>query len=154
MDVRDYIEANAREYFDALKEWLTIPSISADPERHIGLRGCVTADIDMIGPERDLHSGSFGGAVPNPLHAMAALLAGLHDAHGRVMLPGFYDKVAPLSDRERDLIGRLPFSEKDWLASAGNSQAASGEEGFSGPELTAARNADPGAGRTGIPGRD
>ena len=104
---------------------------SADvPSMCVGMRGLFDAQIDMTGPELDLHSGSFGGAVPNPLHAMAALLAGLHDADGRVTLPGFYDKVLPLSDHERELIGRLPFSEKQFLITAGNSQAASGEAGY------------------------
>jgi acetylornithine deacetylase/succinyl-diaminopimelate desuccinylase-like protein len=100
------------------------------PSMCVGMRGLFDAQIDMTGPEVDLHSGSFGGAVPNPLHAMAALLAGLHDAGGRVTLPGFYDKVAPLSGAERELINRLPFGEKQWLASAGNSRAAGGEAGY------------------------
>ena len=104
---------------------------SADvPSMCVGMRGLFDAEIDMTGPELDLHSGSFGGGVPNPLHAMAALLAGLHDADGRVTLPGFYDNVAPLSGQERELISRLPFGQKEWLASAGNSQAASGEAGY------------------------
>jgi acetylornithine deacetylase/succinyl-diaminopimelate desuccinylase-like protein len=100
------------------------------PSMCVGMRGVVDAEVSMRGPERDLHSGSFGGAVPNPLHAMAALLAGLHDADGRVTLPGFYDDVLPLSAAERGLIARLPFDEKAWLAEAGNSGAAAGESGF------------------------
>lgn len=100
------------------------------PSMCVGMRGVVDAEISVRGPERDLHSGSFGGAVPNPLHVMASLLAGLHDADGRVTLPGFYDKVLPLSDAERDLISRLPFDEKAWLAEAGNSGAAAGEAGY------------------------
>ena len=104
---------------------------SADvPSMCVGMRGLFDAEIHLTGPELDLHSGSFGGGVPNPLHAMAALLAGLHDADHRVTLPGFYDKVAPLSGEERELISRLPFGEKEWLVSAGNSRAASGEAGF------------------------
>jgi acetylornithine deacetylase/succinyl-diaminopimelate desuccinylase-like protein len=100
------------------------------PSMCVGMRGVVAAEISLGGPERDLHSGSFGGAVPNPLHAMADLLAGLHDADGRVTLPGFYDNVLPLSDAERELISRLPFDEKAWLADAGNSRAAAGEAGY------------------------
>jgi acetylornithine deacetylase/succinyl-diaminopimelate desuccinylase-like protein len=100
------------------------------PSMCVGMRGVVAAEISLRGPERDLHSGSFGGAVPNPLHVMADLLAGLHDADGRVTLPGFYDNVLPLSDTERELISRLPFDEKAWLADAGNSRAASGEAGY------------------------
>ena len=100
------------------------------PSMCVGMRGVVDAEISLRGPERDLHSGSFGGAVPNPLHVMADLLSGLHDCDGRVTLPGFYDKVLPLSQAERDLIGQLPFDEKAWLAEAGNSGAVAGEAGY------------------------
>jgi acetylornithine deacetylase/succinyl-diaminopimelate desuccinylase-like protein len=100
------------------------------PSMCVGMRGIVEAQIDLRGPVRDLHSGSFGGGVPNPLHAMAELLAGLHDDEGRVTVPGFYDSVRPLSDAERELIGKLPFDEKAWLAEAGNSGAVTGEAGY------------------------
>jgi acetylornithine deacetylase/succinyl-diaminopimelate desuccinylase-like protein len=100
------------------------------PSMCVGMRGLADAEISLRGPERDLHSGSFGGAVPNPLHVMADLLAGLHDQDGRVTLPGFYDAVLPLSAAERELIARLPFDEKAWLADAGNSGAAAGETGY------------------------
>jgi acetylornithine deacetylase/succinyl-diaminopimelate desuccinylase-like protein len=101
------------------------------PSMCVGMRGVIDAQIDLTGPERDLHSGSFGGAVPNPLHALADLLSGLHDRDGRITLPGFYDKVAPVSELERDMLALLPFDEKTWLAEAGHSLAASGEAGFS-----------------------
>ncbi len=100
------------------------------PSICLGTRGLVDAEITVTGPSRDLHSGSFGGGVPNPVHALAALLAGLHDADGRVTLPGFYDDVVPLSDTERELLARLPFSEKEWLSDAGDSGAAYGEAGY------------------------
>ena len=100
------------------------------PSMCVGMRGVVDAEIHLRGPERDLHSGSFGGAVPNPLHALADLLSGLHDKDGRVTLPGFYDNVLPLSAAERELIARLPFDEKAWLAEAGNSGATAGEAGY------------------------
>ena len=101
------------------------------PSMCTGMRGVIDAEIDVYGPERDLHSGSFGGAVPNPLQALAELLAGLHDADGRVQLPGYYDKVVELTQAERELFARLPFDEKAWLATAGNSGATAGEAGFS-----------------------
>jgi acetylornithine deacetylase/succinyl-diaminopimelate desuccinylase-like protein len=101
------------------------------PSMCIGMRGLIAAQVDLYGPEHDLHSGSFGGAVPNPLHALADLLSGMHDEQGRVTLPGFYDKVAPLPATERELFARLPFDEKAWLAAVGNSGAAAGEAGFS-----------------------
>jgi acetylornithine deacetylase/succinyl-diaminopimelate desuccinylase-like protein len=100
------------------------------PSMCTGMRGLTEAEIDVYGPEVDLHSGSFGGAVPNPLHAMATLLAGLHDAEGRVTLPGFYDDVVPLTAEERELFAKLPFDEAEWLSTAGNSNAAYGEAGF------------------------
>lgn len=95
-----------------------------------GMRGLTDCQIDLHGPDTDLHSGSFGGAVPNPLHAMARLLAGLHDEDGRVTLDGFYDKVVPLTDRERELFGRLPSDEAAWLKTA-ESRATAGEAGYS-----------------------
>ena len=100
------------------------------PSMCIGMRGVVEAEINLRGPDRDLHSGSFGGAVPNPLQVMADLLSGLHDSEGRVTVPGFYEKVRPLSAAERELIAKLPFDEKEWLAEAGNSGAATGEAGY------------------------
>ena len=101
------------------------------PSMCTGMRGLASVEVTLTGPERDLHSGSFGGGVPNPLHAMASLLAGLHDDQGRVTLPRFYDKVLPLSGPERDLLAKLPFDEKQWLAEAGHSGAIAGEQGFS-----------------------
>jgi acetylornithine deacetylase/succinyl-diaminopimelate desuccinylase-like protein len=100
------------------------------PSMCIGMRGLASAEVTLTGPVRDLHSGSFGGGVPNPMHAMAGLLAGLHDEAGRVTLPRFYDRVLPLSAGERELFARLPFDEKEWLAEAGQSGAAYGEQGF------------------------
>jgi acetylornithine deacetylase/succinyl-diaminopimelate desuccinylase-like protein len=94
------------------------------------MRGLAEAEITVAGPVRDLHSGSFGGGVPNPAHVLASLLAGLHDENGRVTLPGFYDDVLPLSGEERELLARLPFDEKGWLADAGDSGATYGEAGY------------------------
>ncbi|MCW2934542.1 MAG: peptidase [Actinomycetia bacterium] len=96
-----------------------------------GMRGLADAEITLHGPARDLHSGSFGGGVPNPAHALASLLAGLHDEDGKVTLKGFYDDVVPLTTAERELLAKLPFDEKSWLVDAGDSQASAGEYGFS-----------------------
>ncbi len=101
------------------------------PSMCVGMRGVIDAQIDVTGPERDLHSGSFGGGVPNPLRALADLLAGLHDSDGSITLPGFYDNVAPLSAQDREMLSQLPFDERAWLAEAGHSGAAAGEAGFS-----------------------
>ena len=109
------------------------------PSMCTGMRGLVDAQIDVRGADTDVHSGSFGGGVPNPLHALAGLLAGLHDDEGRVTLPGFYDSVLPLTDAERALFARLPFEEKAWLADAGGSRAAAGEAGYTTLERVWAR---------------
>jgi acetylornithine deacetylase/succinyl-diaminopimelate desuccinylase-like protein len=109
------------------------------PSAVTAMRGLADAEITLRGPEVDLHSGSFGGAVPNPLHAMASLLASLHDEKGRVTLPGFYDKVRPLGDRERELMGRVPFDETAWLAGPAASRATAGEEGYTTLERVGAR---------------
>ncbi|WP_433477489.1 dipeptidase [Spirillospora sp. CA-142024] len=109
------------------------------PSMCTGMRGLAEAEVTLRGPDGDLHSGSFGGAVANPLQAMAALLASLHDADGRVTLPGFYDDVVPLTDEERDLFARLPFDEDEWLRTAGNSRAPHGEKGYTTLERVWAR---------------
>ncbi|MCF6509113.1 dipeptidase [Blastococcus sp. MG754426] len=109
------------------------------PSAVTAMRGLADAEITLRGPAVDLHSGSFGGAVPNPLHAMAELLAELHDEQGRVTIPGFYDRVRPLSDRERELMSRVPFDEQAWLAGPAASRATYGEAGFTTLERTGAR---------------
>lgn len=96
-----------------------------------GMRGLTDCQVDLHGPDVDLHSGSFGGAVPNPLAVLADLLAGLHDADGRVTLDGFYDRVVTLSDRERALFAKLPFDEERWVTETALSRGTKGEQGFS-----------------------
>lgn len=104
---------------------------SADtPSMCVGMRGLTDCQIDLYGPDVDLHSGSFGGAVPNPAKAMADLLSGLHDEGGRVTVPGFYDDVVEISAQERELLARLPFDEQEWLRTA-SSTATAGEAGHS-----------------------
>ncbi|MBB1253587.1 dipeptidase [Streptomyces sp. OF3] len=95
-----------------------------------GMRGLTDCQIDLRGPDQDIHSGSFGGAVPNPAQAAAELAAALHDDQRRVTVPGFYDGVVELTDRERELFAELPFDEDDWLRTA-HSRATRGEEGYS-----------------------
>lgn len=99
------------------------------PSMCVGMRGLTDVEISLHGPERDLHSGSFGGAVPNPLKAMSDLLSSMHDDDGRVAIPGFHDGVVEASPAERELIAQLPFDERAWLASAA-STATWGESGY------------------------
>lgn len=108
------------------------------PSLCTGMRGMTDGQVDFHGPDVDLHSGSFGGAVPNPLTELARVLARLHDADGRVAIPGFYDDVVELSDRERELIARLPFDESEFLATAA-SRATHGEAGYTTLERVWAR---------------
>ncbi|QKW09017.1 dipeptidase [Streptomyces sp. NA04227] len=93
-----------------------------------GMRGLAECEITLHGPDEDLHSGSFGGAVPNPATEVARLVAALHDEDGRVAVPGFYDGVRELTDRERELFAQLPFDETAWLRTA-KSRALRGESG-------------------------
>ncbi|WP_175412207.1 dipeptidase [Streptomyces sp. TRM64462] len=103
-----------------------------------GMRGLADCEIELYGPDQDIHSGSFGGAVPNPATTAARLVAALHDADERVAIPGFYDGVAELTDAERALIAELPFDEPAWLAAA-RSHGTLGEAGYSTLERVWAR---------------
>ncbi|MFH8365711.1 dipeptidase [Streptomyces sp. NPDC018031] len=95
-----------------------------------GMRGLTDCQIDLHGPDQDIHSGSFGGAVPNPAMEAARLAAALHDEDLRVTIPGFYDGVIELTARERELLAELPFDEDGWLRTA-HSHATHGEAGQS-----------------------
>jgi acetylornithine deacetylase/succinyl-diaminopimelate desuccinylase-like protein len=95
-----------------------------------GMRGMLECQIDLYGPSQDIHSGSFGGAVPNPATEAARLVAGLHTPERRVAVPGFYEGVVELTAQERELFAELPFDEAEWLSVA-KSRATLGEEGFS-----------------------
>lgn len=101
------------------------------PSTCTAMRGLVTCDVHFHGPDVDVHSGSFGGAVPNPLTALARLVAALHDADGVIQIPGFYDDVLPLSDAERTLFDKLSFDEAAFLAGPAASRASAGEVGYS-----------------------
>ncbi|BFO15120.1 hypothetical protein SHKM778_15080 [Streptomyces sp. KM77-8] len=103
-----------------------------------GMRGLAECEIRLYGPDQDIHSGSFGGAVPNPATAAARLVAALHDEHARVAIPGFYDGVVELTDRERELFAELPFDEERWLRTA-KSHGTQGEAGYSTLERVWAR---------------
>ena len=86
------------------------------------LRGMCYAFLDLTGPTRDLHSGSYGGGVDNPLNAMAHIIAKLKREDGRVMVPGFYDRVRELSDEEQELIAKGALDQSAWLADTGAPQ--------------------------------
>lgn len=80
------------------------------PSITTGLRGLSYVEVEVTGPNRDLHSGLYGGAVANPINILAKMIASLHDEHNRVTIPGFYDRVEELSDEERAEMAKAPFS--------------------------------------------
>ncbi|MDJ0754670.1 MAG: dipeptidase [Ardenticatenaceae bacterium] len=89
------------------------------PSLVYGLRGIHYDFIDLLGPNHDLHSGSFGGAINNPLNALGHIIAGLKDVNGRVLIPGFYDDVRELTAEERTLLNKLPIDEPTLLNMTG-----------------------------------
>ena len=100
------------------------------PSLLYGLKGLAYMEIRVTGPNRDLHSGTFGGAVANPANALCHIVDRLRDAKtGKVLIPGFYDDVLPLEDWERQEFGALPFSEEDYKNELGLEDVA-GEEGY------------------------
>lgn len=102
------------------------------------LRGLAYFELRVYGPKQDLHSGIFGGVVHNPAQVLTDLVAGMHDDQGRITLPGFYDKVLPLSKEERQELARLPINEQFFLDRSG-APALWGEEGYTPVERVGAR---------------
>jgi acetylornithine deacetylase/succinyl-diaminopimelate desuccinylase-like protein len=100
------------------------------PSLLFSLRGLAYLQIDVQGPDRDLHSGSYGGAVVNPAMALARILASLHDSDGRVAVKGFYDGVRDWGDEVREQIRSLPFVESAFREETG-ADSLGGERGFS-----------------------
>ena len=109
------------------------------PSVCIGMRGLVAGELHVHGPDIDLHSGSFGGAVPNPIAELSRILAALHDDDRRIAVPGFYDDVVEPTEAERAATAALPFDENAWITGPATSRAAAGEAGWSTLERTGAR---------------
>ena len=105
--------------------------LSENPSIVYGLRGLAYFELWVHGPQSDLHSGMFGGAVHNPAIVLCELIAGMHGADGRITLPGFYDNVQPLSNDERESFAKLPYDENSLLRNAANPPELFGEDGFS-----------------------
>ncbi len=102
------------------------------------LRGMAYVEVTIRALANDLHSGQFGGAVPNAADVLARMISQLHDADGRVAVPGFYDRVVELGAEERERLAALPFDEAGWLSTIG-ALCGVGEQGFSALERTWAR---------------
>ncbi|NLI46336.1 MAG: dipeptidase [Acidobacteria bacterium] len=105
------------------------------PAINFGLRGLAFVEVKITGPDRDLHSGSYGGAVANPVNMLARMIGQLHFADGRIRVPGFYDRVYTATAWEREQFARLPFDAKAYRRSTG-APALWGEPGYTPLERT------------------
>ena len=108
------------------------------PSITTGLRGLSYVEVEVTGPNRDLHSGIYGGAVANPINILAKMIASLHDENNHITIPGFYDKVEDLSDEERAEMAKAPFSLEDYKDSL-KINAVYGEKGYSTNERNSIR---------------
>ncbi len=111
---------------------LEVPSLT------VSLRGIAAFEIRLQGPDRDLHSGVYGGVVANPANVLANILAKLKDNNNKILVPGFYDDVREISPIEKENISKIPFDEKEYAAEIG-APALAYEEGFHPFEVTGLR---------------
>jgi acetylornithine deacetylase/succinyl-diaminopimelate desuccinylase-like protein len=109
-----------------------IPSITT------GLRGLTYLQVEVTGPNKDLHSGLFGGAVANPVIILSKMLASIHDENNRITIPGFYDDVEEVSEEERALLAQAPFNEERYRNNL-EIREVWGEKGYRVPERTGIR---------------
>lgn len=99
------------------------------PSLCYGLRGLCYMQVEVVGPNRDLHSGFFGGAVENPINALAVMISKLKDEKGKILIDGFYDNVVAITDHERTEFAKLPYDRKAFMADL-ETDATPGEEGY------------------------
>jgi acetylornithine deacetylase/succinyl-diaminopimelate desuccinylase-like protein len=109
-----------------------VPSIT------VGLRGLSYVEVEVTGPNRDLHSGIYGGAVANPVNVLCQMIASMHDENGHITIPGFYDQVESVSEAERREMGKAPFNENDYKKALDIAEVQ-GEAGFTTHERTSIR---------------
>ena len=139
-----HLEGFLTQYKDMLSADVILVSdtsmVSSEvPSLTSGLRGLAYWEIEVTGPNRDLHSGHFGGAVGNPINELCRLIAKVQDEHtGRIQIPGFYDDVVDLTNAEREMIAQVPFSEKAYCKAI-DVDAVWGEEGYSTLERNSCR---------------
>jgi acetylornithine deacetylase/succinyl-diaminopimelate desuccinylase-like protein len=129
------LDAFIRDHTDLLAADFVISADGAmwridEPSLTVASRGLAGLELTLTAASKDLHSGRHGGSVANPLHAMAQLIASLHEPNGRVAVAGFYDDVRELAPGEREAIAALPFDERAYLAQVG-APAPFGEPGYS-----------------------
>jgi len=108
------------------------------PSINTGLRGLSYLEVEVTGPNRDLHSGVYGGAVANPINALCEIIASLHDADRRITIPGFYDAVQELSAAERTALAEAPFDEEEYKKDL-QIDAVRGEKGYTSEERSSIR---------------
>lgn len=108
------------------------------PSISVGLRGLSYVEVEVKGANRDMHSGVYGGAVPNPLNVLAGMIAKLIDEEGKITVPGFYDNVIELTEEERAEMAKIPFNVEDYKKSIGIADIQ-GENGYSTIERTSIR---------------
>jgi len=137
------LEAFCEEHKELLKADIILVSdtsmLGADlPSLTTGLRGLAYWEIEVTGPNRDLHSGHFGGAVANPINVLCGMIDQIIDADGRITVPGFYDDVEELSTEERQMLASIPFDEEKYKEAIGVKQLA-GEKGYSTLERNSCR---------------
>jgi acetylornithine deacetylase/succinyl-diaminopimelate desuccinylase-like protein len=124
-----------KEYKELLKADIILVSDTGmlandTPSITTGLRGLSYVEVEVTGPNRDLHSGLYGGCVANPINILAKMIASLHDENNQITIPGFYDKVEELTRAERDEMAKAPFSHENYC-NALDIENVYGEEGFS-----------------------
>jgi acetylornithine deacetylase/succinyl-diaminopimelate desuccinylase-like protein len=139
------VEEFLREHRELLAADLCVVSDTAlydddtTPQITYGLRGIAYLEVRVSGPSQDLHSGHYGGAVANPANVLARMLASLTDDHGRITVPGFYDRVRDLTDAERAAYAALPFDAEALRSGIGVPALDDGEEGYTPLERLSAR---------------
>lgn len=138
-NLADFCIAN-REKLSADVVLISDTSIIANdvPSIDTGLRGLSYVEVEVTGPNRDLHSGVYGGAVANPVNILAKMIASLHDENNRIAIPGFYDDVYTLNDAERKALNEAPFDEKAYCKDLDIEQVW-GEKGYTVLERTGIR---------------
>ncbi|MDR2011177.1 MAG: dipeptidase [Bacteroidales bacterium] len=132
-----------KEHKDLLKGDIILVSdtsmIAADvPSITTGLRGLSYWEVEVTGPDHDLHSGLFGGAVANPINVLCDMIAQMQDKDSKITVPGFYDDVLEVSAEERKLLAKKPFNEEEYKKAI-NVKALKGEKGYTTPERTGIR---------------
>jgi acetylornithine deacetylase/succinyl-diaminopimelate desuccinylase-like protein len=109
-----------------------------NPSLDIGVRGLSYIEVEVTGASRDLHSGTYGGAVANPITILAKMIASLHDENNHVTIPGFYDDVLDASKEERELMAKAPYNEQQYKDELGIKETW-GEKGYTTGERTGIR---------------